>query len=180
VVTVAMAFSQQTQTITGGVHTITLNLGPGAPATVNVSSDTTSVATVPASVAVSGGVAQVPVTGVAFGTATIHASGGASFPDTTTSVTVGGMAFATPTFTITHGTTGNNINLILQTPAPAAFTMTVTSDNNGVASVPTGSISVPKNATTVPVAVTAGTAGSTTIHASGGGLADTTLAVTVN
>ncbi|MDQ6739559.1 MAG: putative Ig domain-containing protein, partial [Actinomycetota bacterium] len=71
--------------------TLILSAVPPTGLTVNLSSDNTGVATVPASVTFSAGVGtvSVPVTGVGTGSALIHASALPNVPDTTASVTVG-------------------------------------------------------------------------------------------
>src|SRR6185369_5838332 len=89
-----LSFSPGNLTIAkGATQNLTLKLSGFAPAgglTINLSSDNTAVATVPATVTFAATAASitVPVTGVAVGSTTIHASSLPNLADTTASVTV--------------------------------------------------------------------------------------------
>src|SRR5581483_5832689 len=92
-VTATLGFAPPTGSVAqGSTQNLNLQLSGAAPAsiTVNLSSSNTSVATVPATVTIPAGQSKVnvPVTGVAVGGATIHASSLPNLVDTTASVTV--------------------------------------------------------------------------------------------
>src|SRR5205807_1261933 len=87
------SFSPSTLNIVGtATQNLTLNLSAPAPAgfTMNLSSSNTGVATAPATVTFAANAVSVtvPVTGIAPGTTTIHASSVPNVADTTASVTV--------------------------------------------------------------------------------------------
>jgi hypothetical protein len=88
-----LSFAPASLTISGtATQNLTLNLSAPAPAgglTINLSSTNTAAATVPATVnfAANATSVSVPVTGVASGSTTIHASALPNIPDTTASVT---------------------------------------------------------------------------------------------
>jgi hypothetical protein len=93
-VTASLSFTPPTLTISGiATQNLTLTLSSPAPSggiTVNLSSSNTSAATLPAIVTILAGstTVSVPVTSVAGGTATIHASSLPNLADTTATVTV--------------------------------------------------------------------------------------------
>jgi hypothetical protein len=92
-VTAALSFYPASVTMTNSIQQrLTLTLSAPAPAdgvTLNLSSDNSSVATVPATVTFPAGStsAIVPVTGVATGSTLIHANG-PNVPDTFAGITV--------------------------------------------------------------------------------------------
>jgi len=121
-----LSFSPGAVTIAAGAsQNLTLSLTPAAPAggvTVNLTSDNTAVATVPASVTFPANTSSVfvPVTGVGAGSTLIHASG-ANIPDTTARITVNSTT--TPTgITVSDVYVGQNlettIGIVLPQPAP--------------------------------------------------------------
>ena len=93
-VTATLSFFPASFTITGTARRfVSLILSAPAPAngvTINLSSDNTGVATVPSTVTFTAGTTSVsvPVTGVAAGSTSIHASAPPNIPDATGSVTV--------------------------------------------------------------------------------------------
>jgi hypothetical protein len=93
-VSATIAFTEPSLTITGTItQNLTLTLSAAAPAsglTINLSSSNTGVATVPLTVAFGPGATStsVPVTGVAAGSALIHASNLPNIADVTANVTI--------------------------------------------------------------------------------------------
>jgi hypothetical protein len=114
-----IAFSPANLTILSGTtHNLTLNLAGFAPAglTINLHSDNTAAATVPATVVFPANASSVsvPITGVGSGTATIHASSLPNLVDTTATVTV-----------ILYGPIGLPSNVSLKTGQSAPFAITL-------------------------------------------------------
>lgn len=155
-VNATMTFAPPTATITGFVtQTLALNLSGAAPAgglTVNLSSNTPGVATVPASVSFAAGSTStnVAVTGVGFGTSTITASTAApNLPSTTASVTV-----------VTAGTIGVPSNpsvgmgsstafaVTLPQAAPSAVTVTLSSNDPNIVTISPATVSIAAGQTT--------------------------------
>jgi hypothetical protein len=68
--------------------------------------------------------------------------------------------------------------LLLSAPAPIALTITLKSDNPGVASVP-ASVTIPAGSNSISIPVMPLASGTTVIHATAPNLPETTLAVTV-
>src|SRR5699024_6657629 len=131
-----------TLAITGIVtKNVVLTLSAPAPAgglTVNLSSDNTAIATVPATVtfAQSATTVNVPVSSVSLGTTIIHASNTPFIPDETITVTVqsaGSVAVAATT-TLNLGQT-STFNVTLSAPAPAALTVTLASSDTSKVTV---------------------------------------------
>ena len=114
-----------------------------------------------------------------FGSVTISASAPGLATGTQT-VRIGtASGFSPAALTITGAGATQNLMLNLSTPAPAGgLVVHLTSTNTGAASVP-ATLTVPAGSNILIVPVTAVAAGSTTIHASGAGLPDTTANVTV-
>ena len=148
-----------------------------------VSSDTSKLTVSTATVSIPQGAtvpaAQPSVTGVNFGSATVTASAQGFTGDSKLIQIGASLSFAPQTMTISNGEI-RNITLNLSAPAPAfGYTISVSSNNSGVASVPSNVI-FPPNATSVNVPVTGVSIGSTTLHASAfPTLADTTANITV-
>ena len=152
--------------------TIAVTLSAPAPTavTINLTSSDTSKATVTSSVTIAAGqttpATQPQVTGVAFGSATISASGGGYVSDSKT-VTVGASLGFGPTGGLTLvGATPQTLNLTLSAPAPAGGLVV------NLAASPTGIVTIPATATfaagatTTSFSVTGVAIGSTTITAS--------------
>ena len=190
-VSAALSFSPQDLTIyAGATQNLTLTLSAPAPAAgiaVNVSSSNTGVASVPASVTFTSGasIVNVPVTGVAEGTAVIHASG-TNIPDATANVAVLGAAPSTiilPSSTTLGLGQSAAFNVALSTPAPiGGITVNFSiSDVSKVAVSPT-SVSIPQGATSPSAQpqVTGVNLGSVTIAASAAGYNPATAAVQVS
>ena len=147
------------------------------------SSDTSKFTVSPTTVLIGSGNTTSPVqpqlTAVSLGSATLNASASGLKPASVT-VRIGSSSGFTPTSVIigTLGTT-QNLTLSLASPAPAGgVTINLSSTTPAVATVP-GTVKFAAGVSTVNVPVTSVSAGSTTIHASGPGLPDTTASVTV-
>ena len=120
---------------------------------------------------------QPQVTGVNFGNANVNASAFGLAGDTQT-VRVVATLLSPTSATITRGST-QNVGFVLSAPTPSALTLTVSSDNPGVASVPP-SVTIPANGSNAAVPVTGVAAGSTVIRVSAPpNLVEKTLNVTV-
>ena len=184
----SVSYAPTSLTIVGGAGTgtFTLTLSGTAPTgglTVNLSSSDTTIATVPATAtfAVGSKTATVTVTGVAAGTAIIHASNDAGIADTTASVTVTPPGTITLTPNVTTGLAqAQSLSLTLNPPAPTGGTkVTLSSSNTSIATV-TGSTTVAATGTTANYTVTGGSSfGSATITASAQGYVTTTQAIQV-
>jgi streptogramin lyase len=116
--------------------------------------------------------------GINFGSATITASA-LGFPTASQQVQVTTtLSFSPPSVTIT-GVGRQFVGLFLSAPAPdGGLTITLSSENPGVASVPTNATFAP-GAVTVAVPVTGVAAGSANITAGATGVSATTVTVTV-
>ena len=157
--------------VVGQSGNLTLSLAGGAgPLTVNLASDTTGIATLPASVVFAAGATSAPVavTGTAAGSATITAS-------------APGVANATATvnvlaqITVASISVGLNLqaNLTITLPAPApatGLTIILTSGDTAIATVPSATVVAP-GTTSVTVAVVGTGIGSVRITASAPGFA---------
>ena len=169
---------------TSGSLTVNLSAPAGAGGQIiNLASTNSSVATVPQTVTVSPGStsANVTVTAVNAGSASILASGGPAFTAANATVNVTKILI---TLTPNPLNMGNNataqLTITLSTPAGASGqVINLASSNTSVATVPL-SVTVPSGSTTVNATVTPGTAGNTTITASAAGSAFTPGATTVN
>lgn len=163
IVFIGATFVPDTLTITGqNTGTLTLQLATPAPAgglTVNLTSDSTGVATVPSTVTFAPNTTSVsvPVTGVAAGYTTIHASAPPNISDTAAAITIlnpdgtlpaptsgsgnsGGTSTSTSASGITLGnaSVGQNLEVPILVTLPAAaiqaagqgnFTLTLTSSD---------------------------------------------------
>ncbi len=159
----------------GQTATVTLNLANGqAPPgglTVNLSSNDTAKATVPASVLIPAGqqTANVTITGVAGGSATITASASGITSATTTAnvvqqtVSVGSTSVALGQQSL--------LQVTLSAPATAPVTVTLISSDSSKVTISPASVTIPVNATMPSVApqVTGVALGSATISASAPG-----------
>jgi hypothetical protein len=182
-------FAQPTLTITGtATQNITLNLSAAAPAgglTVNLSSSNTGVATVPPSVSFAQGstAVSVPVTGVASGSAVIHASNLPSVPDVTANVTVqilGTISLPSNT-SISLGQTAT-YPVTLSAPAPAPVTVALFSSDTSKVTISAASVSIAQGATTPAQqpTITGVNLGSANINASATGYNSASGAVQVS
>jgi hypothetical protein len=187
--TLTIQFSSTSLSITGTVtQNLTLLLSASAPAggqTINVSSSNTAVATVPATVTFAAGSTSVtvPVTGIAVGSATIHASALPSIKDTTASVTVTVPSdIQLPSNTSTGSGDTVSFPLTLAQPAPAGgvFIMLSSSDTTKLTISPT-TIFISEGSLTprAPPLITGVAAGSASITASAFGLTSTTVQVQI-
>jgi len=129
-VTASASFSPQSLTIKGSaVGNLTLSLSGPAPAfglTVNLSSDDTTVATVPAAVTFLPNTTTmtVPVTAVGPGSTLIHASAAPNIADTTANITVTNAG----TISLLVGGTlsiGQTVPISISLPGPAPAPLTV-------------------------------------------------------
>lgn len=141
-VTASISFSPQALTILGNAtQNLTLSLSAPAPAggvTINLSSDNTNVATVPATVTFFAGAvsAIVPVTGVTSGSATIQASALPTIANTTATVTVsnaGGITLLSGG-AVPVGQSAP-LSVILSSPTSAPVYVTLSSSNPSVLTV---------------------------------------------
>jgi hypothetical protein len=142
-VTAALGFSPSNLTIGKNVtQNLTLTLSSPAPAgglVVGLSSSNPSVATVPGTVTIPGNGTSVivPVTGVAPGSATIHASAPPALPDTTAAVTVVDLGPIGLPPSVAVGL-GQSVGLPISLPAPAppgGVTLTLTSSDPSKVSI---------------------------------------------
>src|SRR5947208_7632630 len=121
------------------------NPAPAGGVTVSLeSSDTSTVTVNPQNIYIAGGSttpSYLPrLTGVNFGSATITASSYGLIGASTT-VQVATTLISPGSLTIQRGSTVN-ATFVLVSPTPAALTLTVSSDNPGIASVPS-SVTIP-------------------------------------
>ncbi|HXS96501.1 MAG TPA: PKD domain-containing protein [Candidatus Limnocylindrales bacterium] len=177
-VTATVSFTPPTLTISGFVtQNFTLTLSGAAPAgglTINLTSSNPAVATVPATVNFAQGATttSIPVSGISFGNAVIHASALPGIADTTGSVTVQ-SAGALQTPTTTSVSLGQSVTFAVTLPAPAAsaVTLTVVSSDPSKTQVSSGPFIVAQGATTPTTQpqVTGVNIGSVTVTASAPG-----------
>ena len=187
--TATVTFAQPAVTISGIVtQNLTLNLSGQAPSgglTVNLSSATPGVATVPATVtfAPSASSVSVPVTTVSLGTAVIHASATPFIADATSTVTVqsAGNVVVPASSTLTLGGSAP-LAVTLSAPAPAALTVTLASADSSKVSVSPATVAIAQGAT-APVTqptITGVNIGTTNITVSAPGYTTGTAGVQVN
>jgi PKD domain len=185
-----ISFSPASVTITGtATQTLTLNLSSPAPPagqTINLSSDNTGVATVPATVTFPGGSTSVnvPVTGVAPGSATIHASALPNIADTTASVTVisspSGIVMPSTATLQVGDTTALSVTLAQPAPSGGVF-ISLSSDNPSVTVSPANILILEgRTAPNAPPKVSGNSVGSANVTASAYGFASNSTHVTVN
>jgi hypothetical protein len=186
-VTGAVSFSPQNVTILGfTTQNVTLNLSAitAAPVAINLSSSNTGVATVPASVTIpaNSSSATVTITGVAVGSAVIHASASPNIPDATANVSV---AVATP-INVPANTAvplGQSVQfaISLASPAISPVTVNLSSSDSSIVSVSPSSVTIAAGATTPATQpqVTGLSVGSANITASATGYSPGTGAVNV-
>jgi len=148
-----ISFTPNSLTITGtATQNLTLNLSSAAPAgglTINLTSDNTVVATVPATATFAAGATSttVPVTGVAPGSTVIRASA-PGITQTTANVTVASPGSIALPAGVSVGV-GQSVPfaVTLTTAAPAGgVTVTLTSSDTNIATV-TGSVNIAAGAT---------------------------------
>ena len=185
-----LQFSQSIIVLTGATSNLTLNLSSPAPSsglTINVSSNNTAAATVPSTVFIPANATNVlvPVTGVAVGSATIHASDLPNLTDviTTVSVQVVGAINLPSSVTVQAGQQ-TALNVTLSAAAPAGgLTVNLSSSDNTKASLSTTSVTIPAGqlAPTTQPQVTGIIVGNgiATISASGNGLTSASTSVNV-
>jgi hypothetical protein len=119
---------------------------------------------------------QPRVIGRDFGTANITASAFGLTGDTQ-AVRVIATLIGPLSATVSRGST-RNLMFVLPAPAPSALTIGLTSDNPGVATVPS-TVTIPANTTTLTVPVTGAGAGSTTIRMTSPHMPEKTVSITV-
>ncbi|MBS1855790.1 MAG: hypothetical protein JST11_10520, partial [Acidobacteria bacterium] len=152
-VNATVSFPPGTATISGFVaQNLTLTLSAAAPAggvTVNLSSSAPGVATVPGTVTFIQGATtvNVPVTGVSFGNAVIHASALPNIPDATVNVTVqsAGQIGVPSNTSVTMGQSVT-FAITLPAPAPAPMTVSVTSSDPTKVAVSNGPFTIAQGA----------------------------------
>ena len=181
------SFSPNTLSINGtATQNLTLTLSAPAPAggvTINLSSSNTGTATVPATVTVAANATStsVPVTGVAPGTTTIHASSTPNIADTTAAITVVGT-ISLPANVTVGPTQQATFSVTLVTPAPTGgVTVTLTSSDTSKVTVSPGTVTIAAGQTT-PAAqpkVTGVNYGSANISATATGYTTASQPVTV-
>ena len=166
----------------GQTVNLPLSLASPAPAGgvfLTLSSSDPSIVTVSAAILIQEGLtsgASPKLNGINFGTATITVSApGFSPVSTVVKVTSGVLTFIPPSLTI-NGAVTQNFTLALTPPSPTSVTINLSSSDPTVATVPS-TVTIPANASSVSVPVTAVGNGSTIIHASSATLADTTAKV---
>ncbi len=188
-VTATLSFTPLTGTISGtATQNFTLNLSVPAPTggvVVNLSSSNKGVATVPATASfVSGATSTtVTVTGVAAGSATIHASALPNLADTTATVTVTQPQdiFLPSGLTVGPGQSVNlPVTLTHMAPSGGIF-VTLASSNPAIATLNTSTVFIPQGQTTsVAIPKVMGvTFGSVNITATAFGLVGDTESVQV-
>jgi trimeric autotransporter adhesin len=189
-VTTTGAFSPASATFKAtNTQDFTLTLAVPAPAgglTFNVTSSDPAVAKVSAATAVIAAgakTATITVTGVAKGTAVIHASALPNVPDTTAAVTVQALgAISLPAGTVLGSSQSAAFPVTLSVPAPTGgVVVTLASGDPTIATIAPLTVTIPAGATT-PVTqpqVTGAGAGTTTITASAPGFDSDTQSVKV-
>jgi trimeric autotransporter adhesin len=155
-VTASISFSPTSLSITGTqTQNLTLTLSGNAPAgglTVNLSSSNTAAATVPATVVFPAGskTVPVPVTGVAQGSAVIHASNTPAIADTTANVTVTPGVINVPASPITLQLgTSAIFSISLGSPAPTGgVVVTLNSTDSSKVNISSSTVTIPAGQTT--------------------------------
>jgi trimeric autotransporter adhesin len=178
-VTASLTYSPTSLTISGtATQAFTLTLSdpaPGGGLTVNVSSSNTAVATVPATVTFAAGAttASLPVTGVAPGTAVIHAGASPNVPDATANVTVTPPgAIVVPSNTSVGLGSSANFAVTLSSPAPAGgVTITLSSSDTSKVTISPGTVTIAggETAPASPPQVNGVNLGNATINATASG-----------
>jgi hypothetical protein len=167
------------------MQSLALSLPTAAPpggTTVTFTIANTSIATVTQSSFIPAG-AQTPaanpqVTGVLIGNTTVTANAPGYAP-AVRPVVVTVTASFNPATTNINLATATNTSLVISAPAPpGGIAFTLSSDNPAIATVPS-TITVPAGATSVPIAITGVSGGSTTIHANSPGITQATGTVNV-
>jgi hypothetical protein len=147
--------------------TLTSPAGPMGVTIALASTDTSRVTISPANLYIYPGstapFAAPQISGANLGTADIRASA-YGLTDTSQTVRVVGKLFGPPAQTIARASTANLMFALSWTPA-TALTLSVTSDNAGVASAP-ASVTIPAGATTAIVPVSGIAAGTAVVHVS--------------
>jgi trimeric autotransporter adhesin len=179
-------FSPGSLTVTtGSTGNLTLNLSGPAPAglTASLSSTNTGAATVPATVTFTTGATSVnvPVTGVAAGSATIAAST-PGFGNASASVTVAAPAIILPANVTLQPGQQVNFPVTLSSPAPAGGVfITLTSSDTSKVTVSPMNVFIAEGGTgSTQPNVTGGNLGSATITATASGFAPASTLVTVS
>jgi hypothetical protein len=188
-VTATLSYFPATISISGtATQKVALTLSASAPAgglTVNLSSDNSSVATVPPTVNFGTGASSVtvPVTGVSGGSTTIHASALPNVPDTTASVTVTAPGAINLPSNITVGPSQSApFPVTLGTPAPpGGVSVALVSSDITKVTVSPGSIAIAAGQTVpaVQAQVTGVNLGSANINATAPGYTSASQLVTV-
>jgi len=140
----------------GSKQTLTLNLTSPAPAgglTINVSSSNPAVATVPPTIFIpaNASTGMIPVTGVALGSAVVHASSLPALADVTASVTVVGAAQVVLPAYLIIGQWGFSgpMPVTLSVPAPAGgVTLNLSSSATAMVTISPSTIFIPQGGTT--------------------------------
>jgi hypothetical protein len=169
----------------GQSGSLAVSLSSAAPAggvTISFTSSDTTVATVTATVFVPAGLlvpsSNPQITALTVGTAQIQASAPGFAPDSRTIFISESISFSPTTVNVSEGKT-TNVTITASAPAPTGGTvLNLHIDDTTKATVP-ASVTIPVGQTSVPVTVTGVAHGSTTLHASGQGIVDTTAAITV-
>ncbi len=167
------------------MQSLALSLATAAPAggtTVTFTIANPSIATVTSSVFVPAGMrtpaTNPQVTGVLIGTTTVTANAPGYAP-AMRAVVVTVTAGFNPGTTSINLATATNTSLTISAPAPpGGITFTLSSDSPTIASVPS-SVTVVAGATSVPIAITGVSSGSTTIRADSAGITEATGTVNV-
>jgi hypothetical protein len=187
-VTATLSFSPPTLTVgVGGSANLTLTLSAPAPAglTIALSSSNTSAATVAPSIAFPSNATSVsvPVTGVAVGSAVIHASSAPHLADTTASVTVALLGSISLPGNLSVGLNQSiPVPITLSAPAPAGgTTVTLTSSDPSKLAISPSTVTIPTGSMSpaVPPQITGLGAGTVNITATAPAYTSDTKAVTV-
>lgn len=169
---------------TGGSGTLTITLSSNTTgATVNLSSDNSGVATVPASVNLASGVTSttVQVSGVSVGSANITGSAGNSFANGTAKVNVANIMIGAPASTIVPLGQTAAFNITLSQAAPTDVTISLTSSDPAKVTVPASvTILAGKTAPDTQPLVTGAGIGSATVTATANGYTSGSGAVTTS
>ncbi len=174
----------------GGTATLTVSLpsaSQNGSVTVNLSSSSSAVSITPASVIIPQGstTGTAMLTALNVGSASISASAASYGAPAPVAVQVSAtVSFSSPTLTITGAGNQGMLTLVLSGPVPpgsSGVAITLSSTTPAVATVP-ATVKFPVNTAahpTIQIPVTAIGVGTTTIHASGTNVPDTTATVTV-
>ncbi|MDX2153758.1 MAG: PKD domain-containing protein [Bryobacteraceae bacterium] len=155
-VTATISLTPGTLTLpAASAQNLTITLAAPAPAggvTINVTSDNTNAATVPATATIpaGGSTASVPVTAVAAGSTVVRASALPSIPEVTANITVtaAGAIQLPASATVPLGQSAP-YPISISVPAPSGgLTVTLTSSDPARASITPGTVTIPAGATT--------------------------------